>query len=271
MGTDGQSWRERVQPYRERWYDSFGHEDAQGAYILPFSRAFHTSAPHNCPGAGVRQGHLEELRQDTSASRPYSLPLGWESLVLPALQSHHGADMIEAQRVSTPEGAAQQQRGQSTAHMVEVTPSRPSQWQSYEGGGVSPLAAARVSPGAAQMQVASSHRESQLTGARTSPERLTSLTALPTFVSLVPVRLPFPPLPPRPPKGSASADTHASTGAGPTGSAPYLHSSKQVVSRDLHDKKIRLSCDAWLKTPTSRRLFTGDTALPCCNRSLHIP
>ena len=149
--------------------------------------------------------------------------------------------------------------------MVEMTPPRPAQWQSYEGGGVSPLAAARVGPGAAQMQVASSHRESQLRGARTSPEQLTSLTALPTFVSLVPVRLPFPPLPPRPPKGPASADTHTSNGSGPPGSAPYIHGSKHIVSRDLHDKRIRLSCDAWLKTPTSRRLFTGElshTALP---------
>ena len=167
--------------------------------------------------------------------------------------------------MSTPEGAVQQRRGHSTAYMVEMTPPRSFQWQSYEGGGVSPLAAARVSPGAAQMLVASSHRDSQLRGAKTSPEQLTSLTALPSFVSLVPVRLPFPPLPPRPPKGPASADTHACNGSGPPGSAPYIHSSKQVISRDLHDKKISLSCDAWLKTPTSRRLFTGEpsqVALP---------
>ncbi len=59
VGRNGQSWRERVQPYRERWYDSFGHQNAQGAYIFPFLRADHRSARHGCPGAGLRQAILK--------------------------------------------------------------------------------------------------------------------------------------------------------------------------------------------------------------------
>ena len=141
--------------------------------------------------------------------------------------------------------------------MVEMTSFGHSRLQSSEVSGGSVLAAARISPGAAQTQVASSHGDVQLRGAKTPPELLTSLTALPAFVSLVPVRLPFPPLPPRTPKGPASADTNASTGSGAPGLPLHKQSGRHVPSRDMRDNKIRLSCGAWLQTPTSRRLFTG--------------
>ena len=141
--------------------------------------------------------------------------------------------------------------------MAEMAPSEHSQWQRYEAWSGAPLAAARVSPGAAQIHVACSHRDLQLRGAKSSPEQLTSLASLPSFVSLVPVRLPFPPLPPRPPKGPALAGTHPSNGSGPPSSPLCKQNSKQTASRDMQDSKIRLSCKAWLQTPTSRRLFTG--------------
>ena len=159
--------------------------------------------------------------------------------------------------MSTAEDAVQQGRGHSTARMVELTASRHSHRQISEASAGSQLAAAQVSPCAAHIQVASSHRDVQLRGAKTSPEQLTSLAALPAFVSLVPVRLPFPPLPPRAPKGPALAYTHASTGPGAPGSPLCKQGSKHVASRDMHDNTIRLSCEAWLQTPTSRRLFTG--------------
>ena len=141
--------------------------------------------------------------------------------------------------------------------MAETAPLEHSQWQRPEAWSGFPLAAARVTPGAAQIHVTSSHRDLQLRGVQTSPEQLSSLAALPDFVSLVPARLPFPPLPPRPPKGPALAGTHPSNGSGPPGSLLRKQSSKQIANRDMQDSNIRLSCKAWLQTPTSRRLFTG--------------
>ena len=141
--------------------------------------------------------------------------------------------------------------------MVESGPSGHPRRQTIEVHGDFPLAAVRVSPGAAQNQEASSQRDVQLRGVRTLPEHLTSLTALPAFVSLVPVRLPFPPQPPRPPR-PALADRHASNPSETPDSRPHKQGSKQLASRVMSDKKIHLSCEAWLQTPASRRLFTGE-------------
>ena len=142
--------------------------------------------------------------------------------------------------------------------MVERAPFGPQQWEHAEMSRGNSLASARVAPGRALIQGGSpidSARDLPPTEVdRTSPEKLSSLAALPDFVSIVPVKLPFPPLPPRAPKRSASAD---SKGLRSPGSAAGAELSVQAYSRSMGEKRIQLSCKNWLQTPASRRLFTG--------------
>ena len=142
--------------------------------------------------------------------------------------------------------------------MVERAPFGPQQWEHAELSRGNSLASARVAPGRALIQGGSpinSARDLPPTEVdRTSPEKLSSLAALPDFVSIVPVKLPFPPVPPRAPKRSASAD---SKGLRSPGSAAGAELSVQAYSRSMGEKSIQLSCKNWLQTPASRRLFTG--------------
>lgn len=131
------------------------------------------------------------------------------------------------------------------------------------------LAEARVACGGATIQVgstASSCPDMQHEEAGTKPAGLTSLTALPDFVSIVPVRLPFPPLPPRPPRRAASSDSHASRSLGSQTSPPCTAISTSALSRLVQEpaaktRNAQLSCETWLQTPASRRLFTGEGIL----------
>lgn len=168
--------------------------------------------------------------------------------------------------------------------MVEVGPSGHTLWQSSDVRGCRPLASARVGPEVAQIQGGTplsslSLRDMQLRGVRIAPKQLTSLTALPDFVSMVPVRLPFPSLPPRPPKRAGSADSHASSDSGSHALPSGQEISTRAASKSVEAKKIQLSCEAWLQTPVSRRLYIGVRlscihlslkGMRCCNSDLSI-
>ena len=127
----------------------------------------------------------------------------------------------------------------------------------------SKLVKARVARGIAAIRCSSAGKAAADTAAGLSPDKLTSCSALPDFVSIVPVRLPFPALPPRPPKRALSREDSLSSGSSeslrPTAS---LVGGSPAISRALHSpaaktKRIQLSCETWLQTPESRRLFTG--------------
>ncbi len=148
--------------------------------------------------------------------------------------------------------------------MVERPPFGLQHWEHAKVSHGDSLASARVAPGRALIQGGSpinSARDLPPNEAdRTSPEKLSSLAALPDFVSIMPVQLPFPPLLPRAPKRSASAD---SKGLGSPGSAAGAERSMNPHRKSLGEKKIQLSCKSWLQTPASRRLFTGGSPKRC--------
>ena len=130
----------------------------------------------------------------------------------------------------------------------------------------SKLAKARVAREHAAIRCGSTGKAAADTLVGLSPDKLTSCSALPEFVSIVPVRLPFLALPPRPPKRALSRENSISSRSSesprPTAS---LMGGSPAISRALQSpaaktKRVQLSCETWLQSPESRRLFTGRDA-----------
>ena len=127
----------------------------------------------------------------------------------------------------------------------------------------SKLARAKVARGDAAIRCSSTGKAAADTLAGLSPDKLTSCSALPDFVSIVPVRLPFPALPPRPPKRALSREDSLSSrssesprpAASSLGGSPAI--SRALQSPAAKTKRVQLSCETWLQSPESRRLFTG--------------